>query len=119
MSWKNAAIAVALMGALANGVAAAEAPAAFRQCAPCHSTVSGSNGVGPSLAGVYGSKAGSRPGYKYSDKMVTSGLTWDFPTLAKFLADPKGTVSGSKMAFAGLKRPDDVAAIIEYLKTLR
>ena len=119
MTWKTAAIAAVLMGALAQDTAAAEAPAAFRQCAACHSPASGAPGIGPSLARVYGSKAGSRPGYNYSAKMVQSGLTWDDPTLARFLSDPKGTVPGSKMAFAGLKRPEDVLAIVAYLKTLR
>ncbi|MBI2236833.1 MAG: c-type cytochrome [Magnetospirillum sp.] len=98
---------------------AADAPAAFNQCKACHKVEAGKNGVGPTLAGVYGAKAGSVAGFKYSDKHLASGLTWDDATLAKYLADPKGTIPGNKMAFAGLKKPEDVKAVIDYLKTVK
>lgn len=118
---KNAAfaVAVALVATQASSGEASEAPASFKPCAVCHSTTAGANGVGPSLAGVYGKRAGTRSGYKYSDKMVQSGLTWDAASLTKFIADPKGTVPGSKMAFAGMKKPDDMIAVVNYLKTLK
>ncbi|MFG1414247.1 hypothetical protein V5G24_24455 [Xanthobacter sp. VTT E-85241] len=64
-------------------------------------------------------KAGSVAGYQYSAAMKNSGLTWDEATLSKYLANPKSIVPGSKMAFAGLKRPEDVTAVIAYLKTLK
>jgi cytochrome c len=98
---------------------AADAPAAFNQCKACHKVEAGKNGVGPSLAGVFGRKAGSEPTFKYSDAMKNSGLTWDEAGLGKYLADPKGTVPGNKMAFAGLKKPEDLAAVIDYLKTVK
>ena len=93
---------------------AADAPAAFNQCKACHKVEAGKNGVGPSLAGVFGRKAGSEPTFKYSDAMKAAG-TWDEATLAKYLADPKGAVPGNKMAFAGLKKPEDVQNVIAYL----
>ncbi|MGE5476377.1 MAG: c-type cytochrome, partial [Bacteroidales bacterium] len=95
------------------------APAAFNQCKACHKVEAGKHGVGPSLAGVFGKKAGQAEGYKYSEAHIKSGLTWDEATLSKYLADPKGTVPGNKMAFAGLKKPEDVAAVIDYLKTVK
>lgn len=98
---------------------AADVPKAFNQCKACHKIEAGKHGVGPSLAGVFGKKAGVVEGYKFSEPHKASGLTWDEATLAKYLADPKGTVPGNKMAFAGLKKPEDVAAVVEYLKTLK
>lgn len=95
------------------------APVAFNQCKACHKVVAGQNGVGPSLFAVYGKKAGQANGYKYSDKHLQSNLLWDEKTLTKYLADPKGTIPGNKMAFAGVKRPDDVKLIVDYLKTLK
>lgn len=95
------------------------APAAFSKCVACHKVEAGKHGVGPSLAGVFGKKAGAAEGYKYSDAHKASGVTWDEATLAKYLADPKGTIPGNKMVFAGLKDANDVKAVIDYLKTLK
>ena len=50
---------------------------------------------------------------------MSTRLTWDEANLNKYLADPKGTIPGNKMAYAGLKRPEDVKAVVDYLKTLR
>lgn len=97
---------------------AQEVPAAFNQCKACHKVEAGKNGVGPSLAGVFGRKAGSEPTFKYSDAMKAAGA-WDEAALTKYLTDPKGTIPGNKMAFAGLKKPEDVAAVVAYLKTLK
>ncbi len=91
-------------------------PAAFNQCKACH--VIGKNGVGPNLAGVFGRKAGAVEGFKYSDPMKAAPA-WDEATLGKYLADPKGAIPGNKMVFAGLKKPEDVAAVITYLKSLK
>jgi cytochrome c len=96
-----------------------DAPAAFNQCKACHKVEAGKNGVGPSLAGVFGRKSGTAAGFSYSPAMTAAGLTWDEANLGKYLADPKGAVPGNKMAFAGLKKPEDVAAVIAYLKTVK
>ncbi len=93
-------------------------PVAFARCATCHRTEPGRNGVGPSLAGVYGAPAAHEPTYAYSRAMRESGLTWDEATLDAYLADPREVVPGTKMAFAGVRDPEERAAIIEYLKTL-
>lgn len=104
---------------MATAAFADDAPAAFNQCKACHKVEAGKNGVGPSLFGVFGRKAGEAEGYKYSEAHLKSGLTWDEETLTKYLADPKAVVPGNKMVFAGLKKPEDVAAVIAYLKTLK
>ncbi len=90
-----------------------------RQCAACHATEAGQNKIGPSLAGVAGKKAASVAGFEYSDAMKSSNLTWTDDNLEKYLADPKETVPGGKMVFAGLKKPDDAKAVVDYLKTLK
>ena len=101
-------------------VAAADAkPATYAQCAACHSVEPGKHGIGPSLHGVYGTKAGDIPGYVFSEKLKASGLTWDDATLDQWLAGPMKMVPGTKMSYAGMSDPAQRAAIIAYLKTLK
>lgn len=95
------------------------APASFAQCAACHSTVPGKHGIGPSLAGVYGTKAGEIPGYTFSPALKASGLTWDDATLDKWLAGPMKLVPGTKMTYGGMGDPAKRAEMIAYLKTLK
>jgi len=94
-------------------------PAAFAQCAVCHSTEAGKNGVGPSLAGVVGRKAGSIAGFAYSDANKASGLTWDEKTLDIYLTNPMKMVPGTKMTFAGIPDAAKRKEVIDYLKTLK
>ena len=102
--------------ALPVAASAMDAPKAFNQCKACH--IIGKNAVGPNLMGVVGRKAGTAPDFKYSDAMK-AGPTWDEATLTKYISDPKATVPGNKMMFAGLKKPEDVAEVIGYLKSLK
>ena len=92
-------------------------PAAFTQCRVCHSVSPGQNGIGPSLAGIHGNRAGAVAGFTYTDGMRTSGLTWNDATLNRYLTDPQGTVPGTMMAIGPLDATQR-AAIIAYLKTL-
>jgi cytochrome c2 len=98
--------------------AAASPPASFAQCAVCHKTEPGETGIGPTLAGVFGAEAGHIAGFKYSQAMLDSGLTWNQATLDRYLADPKAVVPGTTMAFGGVKDAAKRQAIIDYLKTL-
>jgi cytochrome c len=83
----------------------------------CHAVGPGAaNKTGPELNGVIGRKAGSAPGYNYSDANKNSGITWDEATFTKYIANPKGVVPGTKMTFAGLKNDADIANLIAYLK---
>ena len=117
---KQAPVAPAPETATTPAVAAGPAkPAAFGQCAACHSVEPGMNGVGPSLVGVAGRKAGSVPGFAYSDANKASGLTWDEKTLDTYLTNPMKMVPGTKMTFAGLPDPAQRKAVIDYLKTLK
>ena len=94
-------------------------PAAFVQCAACHAVEPGKHGIGPSLAGVYGTKSGELAGYAFSDAMKKANLTWDDKTLDEYLTNPMKVVPGTKMTYAGLADPAQRKAIIEYLKTLK
>ena len=93
-------------------------PAAFAPCKACHSVEPGKNGIGPSLAGIFGDRAAIVPGFEFSDAMKNSGLTWNQATLDRYLTDPRGVVPGTKMAFGGVKDAAQRQAIINYLKTL-
>jgi cytochrome c len=100
-------------------VAAADAaPAVLAQCKACHSVEPGKHGVGPSLAGVVGRKAGSQAGFAFSAAMKDSGLTWDDATLGDYLTAPARKVPGTKMSYAGLADSAKRAEVIAYLKTL-
>ena len=88
----------------------------FSRCKACHVVDKEQNRVGPHLVGIIGRPAGSVEGFKYSDAMKSSGKTWDEATLAAYLKDPKGYIPGNKMAFAGLKKEDEVEDVIAYLK---
>lgn len=112
--------AFALLTGTAFAQAAGDAAAGekvFTQCKACHTVQAGQNRVGPSLAGVVGRAAGAVEGFNYSPAMKNSGMTWTPENLDKYLADPKGAIPGNKMAFAGLKKPEDRANVIAYLAT--
>ena len=89
-----------------------------QQCGLCHDIAAGKNRVGPSMFGVVGRKSGAVDGFHYSDANKNSGLTWDQATLDKYLADPRGTVAGTTMTYAGVKNDEQRKDIIAYLATL-
>ena len=98
---------------------AARGEKVFAKCKACHEVEKGVNKVGPTLKGVIGRKAASVEGYKYSEAMIAKGaegVVWDEATLTAYLPDPKAFVPKTKMAFAGLKKPEEVADVIAYLK---
>jgi cytochrome c len=89
----------------------------FAQCKACHQAVEGKNGVGPSLWGIVGRTAGQIPGFSYSAANKGSGIVWSEETMFEYLEAPQKFMKGTKMAFAGLKKPQDRANVIAYLKT--
>jgi cytochrome c len=98
---------------------AAHGKQVFRQCSVCHSDKPGENRVGPSLAGVYGTKAGEIPGFNFSKAMKDSGLVWNDENLNKYLTSPQSVVKGTRMAFPGVKNDKDRQDVIAYLKSIK
>ena len=88
----------------------------YKKCKACHSLEEGKNKVGPHLHGVVGRAAGAVEGYRYSDAMAGSGLTWDEATLNQYLTKPKDLVPKTKMAFPGLKKEVDRQNVIAYIE---
>ncbi len=88
----------------------------FRKCKACHSMEAGKRMIGPSLNGVFGRKAGAVEGYKYSKNMKALDVVWDDASMTDFLKAPRKYVKGTKMAFAGLRKPADIDNLIAYLK---
>ena len=108
---------LASIGAVAAQDAAAGEKVFNAKCKVCHmAPENAKNLVGPSLAGVVGRKAGTAPGYHYSEANEKSGITWTEAELKKYLKDPKGVVPGTKMVFPGLQSETDIDNVIAYLK---
>ena len=110
------AVAAAVSGpALADGDAA-KGKKVFNKCKACHVADEAKNKVGPSLHGVFGRKAGTVEGFKYSDAMKESGGEWSEETLAEYGKKPKEFIPGNKMAFAGIRKDDQIEDLIAFLK---
>ena len=95
---------------------AAKGEKVFLQCKACHVLEEGQNRVGPSLHAIIGRTAGQVVGFSYSAANKNSGVVWSEEELFKYLEAPQKVMPGTKMAFAGLKNPQDRADIIAYLK---
>ena len=93
---------------------------AAKKCAACHTFGKGEpNRVGPNLYGVVNEPKGQgHAGFNFSAAMKGKGGTWTFDDLNKFLTSPKAFVPGTAMGFAGLKKIEDRASVIAFLRTL-
>jgi cytochrome c len=88
-----------------------------RQCMACHNFAKGGpNMVGPNLWGVVGGPHDHKPDYTYSDAMEKFPGKWDYESLNKFITKPTAYVPGTKMGFAGLKKLEDRADVIAWLR---
>lgn len=119
-----AAASLALLIPVASAAAAGDAEKGekvFRKCQACHAVGEGArNKVGPHLNDVIGRTAGSLEDFKYSKAMIGAGeegIVWDEESLSAYLEKPRGFIKGNRMAFAGLRKEDERADVIAYLKT--
>ena len=118
---RAATLAVATVVALATGPALADGDAAkgeklFARCKACHTiNAGGPNRVGPNLHGVVGREAGTADGFRYSNAIKDSGITWTPENLDAYLTSPAKFLKGNRMSFAGLAKAEDRADIIAYL----
>jgi cytochrome c len=86
----------------------------YERCGACHSLER--DRVGPRHCGLFGRRAGSVPGFAYSEAMRNSGIVWNRQTLNAFLADPLGTVPGTFMTYAGIQDREERAQLLAFLE---
>ena len=104
---------------IASLLASANAEAgqnAAKACGACHNWTKGAGAkIGPDLYGVVGRDIGKAVGFSYSNALQGKGGKWTFQSLYEWLKDPKAFSPGNKMAFAGIKNPQERANIIAFL----
>ena len=122
MSVRSALLAIAFLALPAAAWAqdAAAGQRVFNQCRACHTVDQGGrNGVGPNLHGIFGRRAASIEGFRYSAPMrakAGEGLTWDDATLRAYIADPKAVVPAGSVSFAGLRNEQQLNDLMAYLR---
>lgn len=103
--------------AMAEGDVGAGEQVFDKTCKGCHNIGRGAqHAFGPQLNDLYGRRAGTAEGYRYSQEMQASGILWSQDTLPGFLAAPSEAVPGTRMHFWGLSDGQKVADLLAFLK---
>jgi cytochrome c len=89
------------------------------QCGVCHAVTEGKNGIGPTLFGVVGRRAGGVQDFQYTADHEKLGFTWTVAWLNKYLSNPRAMVPDTTMFYPGLKDSVQRANLVAYLATLR
>jgi cytochrome c2 len=119
LQWPTTAVVCCLTLVCAAGARAGDVEkgkALFEKCAACHSLEAGHDDEGPNLAGIFGRKAASVKGYRYSAAMKRSDVVWADDTLDAFVQDPQAFIAGNRMPFDGLKDNGERDDLLAYLK---
>src|SRR5262249_40690457 len=89
----------------------------FGACAACHSLQPDQNMTGPSLADLWGRKAGGLASFnRYSPALKSAVVTWDDKTLNEWIKDPQHLVPGNEMTFDGIRDDRQRADLLAFLK---
>ena len=119
-AWMGLSLLMAVSATPAVAQDAAAGQRVFGQCRACHTVEQGGrNGVGPNLHRLFGRRAATVEGFRFSPSMrerAAGGLTWDDETLRAYLRDPKAVVPGGSMAFAGLRNDQQLNDLMAYLR---
>ncbi len=91
----------------------------FGNCLACHSVEAGQHLTGPSLANIWGHKAGTAKGFmRYSDALKNADVVWNEQTLDKWLQDSRAFIPGNEMTFPGIKEQQARQDLIALLKAV-
>ena len=89
----------------------------FKRCKACHTLdEDGKHKIGPNLWNIYGATAGKKEGFNYSKVMAASDIIWDDATLDAYIKKPSEFMKGNRMSFVGIKKVEDRAALLLYMK---
>lgn len=103
-------------------LASANAEAGKKQankCAACHTFDKGGKPkLGPPLWDVVNRNKAAVDGFNYSPALAKKEGTWNYESLNIFIVKPRSYVPGTKMVFAGIRKPSDRANLIAYLRSL-
>lgn len=113
------AMGISMVGAAAAAGDVERGAQLSRACIACHSFAPAHHLTGPSLAGVWGRKAGTAAGFdRYSPALKRSGIVWDPKNLDAWLKSPAALVAGNAMTFPGIPDARDRSDLLAYLEAV-
>lgn len=111
------AVAIDIPTLLAAGDATKGATIA-NKCMTCHTFEKGeANKIGPNLWAILGAKTAHMEGFAYSSALAGMKGVWNYEEIWGFINNPAKYLKGTKMSFAGIKKPEELADLIAFLRT--